>query len=448
MPILAMSVESEENHPNANALRIYTFGAPGHDSIRVIANLENIYEVGDVVAVALVGSILKDGTRIKRASLRGIESWGMALGRVEANIGDDLTEEFGSHETKESTMSRDGFTFVKWTSIQQLPNIRLGLEKDKERLGEDFVYPSVQYKAKVKLDGTNAGVQLLADGRFVAQSRSRLLTPSDDNYQFASWVSENEEYFRQLAQSLGPAIVFGEWCGQGIQKKVAISSIGRRIFAVFAIQYGDHQTSQATIDIEPARLREKLPEHDEIFVLPWYKEPVTIHFGDKESLEHATTILNDWVEAVEETDPWVQETFGEAGTGEGLVLYPFQEEAFQQPILRDPCTSMMFKAKGEKHRVVRQKKAVQIDPEVAQSISDFVAMFVTEARLEQAISETCDGPLEMKDMAGFLRWMGQDVRKESDAELEASGLGWKQVGKPVTQAAKDWFIQRVKNQLD
>jgi RNA ligase len=82
--------------------------------------------------------------------------------------------------------------------------------------------PTITSRAKVKLDGTNGGVQIFADGRVAAQSRTQIITPESDNLGFATWVSQNIDYFTQLA-SPEHATLFGEWCGQGIQKRTAIS---------------------------------------------------------------------------------------------------------------------------------------------------------------------------------------------------------------------------------
>lgn len=48
-----------------------------------------------------------------------------------------------------------------------------------------------------------------------AQSRTRLITPEEDNYGFARWVKANAE---QLIEDLGEGYHFGEWWGQGIQR--------------------------------------------------------------------------------------------------------------------------------------------------------------------------------------------------------------------------------------
>lgn len=52
-----------------------------------------------------------------------------------------------------------------------------------------------------------------------AQSRTRTITPDADNYGFASWVQDNQE---TLIKDLGPGYHFGEWWGQGIQRRYGL----------------------------------------------------------------------------------------------------------------------------------------------------------------------------------------------------------------------------------
>lgn len=65
-----------------------------------------------------------------------------------------------------------------------------------------------------KIDGTNAAVIVLEDGTVGAQSRSRIITPSTDNFGFALWVQQHAGELREL----GPGHHFGEWWGCGIQR--------------------------------------------------------------------------------------------------------------------------------------------------------------------------------------------------------------------------------------
>jgi hypothetical protein len=68
-----------------------------------------------------------------------------------------------------------------------------------------------------KIDGTNAAIIVAEDtGEVWAQSRNRIITPEKDNYGFARWVYDNQG---ELADTLGPGTHFGEWWGQGIQRR-------------------------------------------------------------------------------------------------------------------------------------------------------------------------------------------------------------------------------------
>lgn len=66
-----------------------------------------------------------------------------------------------------------------------------------------------------KIDGTNAQVYVSDDGQVFAGSRSRWITPEEDNFGFAAWVRDNAEDL----VTLGPGSHFGEWWGAGIQRK-------------------------------------------------------------------------------------------------------------------------------------------------------------------------------------------------------------------------------------
>lgn len=65
-----------------------------------------------------------------------------------------------------------------------------------------------------KLDGTNAQVFVTDDGRVLAASRNKWITPEQDNAGFARWVAEHESELREL----GPGRHYGEWWGKGIQR--------------------------------------------------------------------------------------------------------------------------------------------------------------------------------------------------------------------------------------
>lgn len=331
-------------------------------------------------------------------------------------------------------------THTPWPSVELLHNVRRTFKLLLEQ-GADPDRGRLTYRAKVKLDGTNACVQIHPDGSVVAQSRTQVITPESDNMGFARWVKGQEALWSNLCCVGHPVYVFGEWCGQGIQKRTAISQIDRKIFAVFAI-VGEDLGSQV-ISYHPEDIQDFLYGSvlEDVHILPWYGEPVTLDYNDFELLQSQLGPVNKMVKDVEACDPWVASVFGIEGLGEGVVCYPVQG-AQGNPLRTaslEGFATFGFKAKGEKHQVVRQGKPAQVDAEAVEGVDAFVSLFVTPARCEQGVQNACEGVLEMKRIGKFLGWMGADIQKESAAELEAAGLEWKQVQKAVQTAVRDWF---------
>lgn len=318
-----------------------------------------------------------------------------------------------------------------WASIELLHNVVRMLTLLHEEGGRPF--PVVRYRAKVKLHGSNCAV-LVGEHGIATQSRTTMLTPKADYKGFSAWVHEHAAYFRGLRPGL---IVFGEWCGPGVEQGMAVSRAPRKLFAVFAVRDGDR------IIHEPAVIRELLPTQGapaDLHVLPWEGEPFTLDFGDRAALEAGAAALNQRVMAVEHEDPWVQATFGVSGLGEGLVLYPMAVNDEPAPVDPEGLAALMFKAKGDKHRTAATKQAVQVDTTAVASVDEFVALMVTEPRLQQGLATACDGVASPRDTGKFLTWLVADVRKESTAELAAANLQWSQVEKAVQTRARAWYL--------
>ena len=81
-----------------------------------------------------------------------------------------------------------------------------------------------------KIDGTNAQVYITEDGEFLTGSRTRWITPENDNYGFSKWAHERKEELMQL----GPGRHFGEWWGNGIQRGYNLPK-GERRFSLFNV---------------------------------------------------------------------------------------------------------------------------------------------------------------------------------------------------------------------
>lgn len=88
-----------------------------------------------------------------------------------------------------------------------------------------------------KIDGTNASIHITEEGGVFAGSRSRWITPEDDNYGFARWVKDNGEALRV---GLGFGIHYGEWWGAGVQRRYGLAE---KRFSLFNV----HRWSDDTV---------------------------------------------------------------------------------------------------------------------------------------------------------------------------------------------------------
>ena len=108
-----------------------------------------------------------------------------------------------------------------------------------------------------KIDGTNAQVFITDDGEIMAGSRTRWITPQNDNFGFAAWVESHKEELL----TLGPGRHFGEWWGAGIQRKYGI---GERRFSLFNVSRwvlsGEEPQIIPSIDPRVVKTQDVLPE--------------------------------------------------------------------------------------------------------------------------------------------------------------------------------------------
>lgn len=79
-----------------------------------------------------------------------------------------------------------------------------------------------------KIDGTNASIYIGEDGTFLTGSRTRWITPQEDNYGFSRWAHENKEKL----MGLGVGHHFGEWWGSGCQRGYDLPK-GEKRFSLF-----------------------------------------------------------------------------------------------------------------------------------------------------------------------------------------------------------------------
>lgn len=108
-----------------------------------------------------------------------------------------------------------------------------------------------------KIDGTNASITIIEDGQFLVGSRTRWITPQDDNFGFAKWAYEHETELRQL----GKGTHFGEWYGMSIQRTYGLKE---RRFSLFnVLRWCLHNQEPQPIktgDPRIVKMQDRLPE--------------------------------------------------------------------------------------------------------------------------------------------------------------------------------------------
>src|SRR5690606_7337885 len=164
---------------------------------------------------------------------------------------------------------------------------------------------------------------------------------------------------------------------------------------------------------------------------------VELDFGHRAALELAADAIEEATAQIDARCPWAAR-FGVEGVGEGLVWQPLDQHFGD--------SELFFKSKGARHQVAARKpkserKGSLLDPEQLASVEAFVAYAVTGPRLAQGLDVLREQGLtvEMRSLGPYLKWLAGDILRECAAELEHSGLEWKQVAKPVNEAAKTWF---------
>lgn len=102
-----------------------------------------------------------------------------------------------------------------------------------------------------KIDGTNASVTITEDGQFLTGSRTRWITPMEDNHQFATWALMN----RDELMKLGVGTHFGEWWGSGIQRGYGLPK-GEKRFSLFNThRWSDDAVRPACCHVVPVLYR-------------------------------------------------------------------------------------------------------------------------------------------------------------------------------------------------
>lgn len=286
----------------------------------------------------------------------------------------------------------------------------------------------------VKIHGTNSSVGLdLKDNSLFCQSRNRVLSLDDDNYDFVKYIEDNKSEFLKIfneiknkinTENYDSIIIYGEWAGKGIQNKVAVSELDR-FFAPFSIR----GINKDTIDI----LDVKLEINESIRFYPIETFGIYNVELDLDNVHLAQQEIKNITIAIE-NECSVGKYFGISGIGEGVVF-------------TDETRTYSFKSKGEKHSVSKVKTIANVDVEKIKKIQDFIDYAVTENRLNQGIEylKEMNKELDISSIGDFLRWLANDVLKEEQDVITENGLDndLKSIMKSTSNKGRKWFMDKI-----
>jgi hypothetical protein len=318
---------------------------------------------------------------------------------------------------------------IKFPSINQFRHV-------KKAVG--FAYGStntvLQFNGTVKLHGTNAALVVSMSGGEPAityQSRNNEITTETDNAGFANYMSQIDKSViigiasGYLREGVEKVVLFGEWCGSGVQKGVAISEL-EKMFVIFAVKvFKDDPENGEWADLNPT----VGSTAHRIFNSTLFETySVDIDFNAPEMSVNKLVAITEQVEA----ECPVGKNFGVSGVGEGVVWR----------CTDNPTSELWFKVKGEKHSVTKVKKLVEVDTVKLGSIVEFVERVVTDARVKQGIDYLSEQGLDLsrKSTGQFLSWFFADIMKEESDVMEKSGLVKKDVSSRIGEKARGMFF--------
>ena len=319
---------------------------------------------------------------------------------------------------------------VKFPKIESFHN--------KVKAANRYECPYTLWDIKPKMHGTNASIRM-KDGMVTFQSRKNEITPENDNFGFAAWAAENVAPYLLPLEYVNEYIIWGEWVGKGINHGDAVNQLEEKHFLIFGISlFGEdefyvHHSDSNTIkslmnDIAPTLNTSR------VRIIPSY---ITfLDLNTQKGQGDAADMLNEIVSEFEDIDPYVKKEFEIEGPGEGIVVIPTNHASI---VDLEQLSNWAFKVKTEKHQTNKTNKPAVVKAPASKEVIDFVDMFVTEARLQQALTEL-EIDFDRKYTGDFLKWVGKDIQDESKDELEASGLEWKTCSKLIQERAKKWFF--------
>jgi len=304
-------------------------------------------------------------------------------------------------------------------------------EEGQSIFNHDTLYPKLTFTGTPKLHGTNSSVVYSKSKDIIYQSRNNEITVLKDNAGFAAFMSGISIEAKQVLLNVfnkhicSTFVYFGEFCGNGIQKGVAIEKLPK-MFVIFNFKKDDDWLLPVFTEDELSILNK-----NKIYsILQFESYEMEIDF---EHPELAQNKLKELTNQVENECP-VGKYFGILGTGEGIVW----KNKY------DLSPKYWFKVKGMKHSSSKVKTLASVNVEKVNNIQEFVEMTVTESRLEQGLSILKEQGKEIhrKNTGEFLKWIVSDIISEELDTLTKNNLCAKDVTSELSKKARIFWLSQ------
>lgn len=329
-------------------------------------------------------------------------------------------------------MNNSIMSFLPFPSIEQFRHV---LKELPYIFGDDIPNP-LRFRGTVKLHGTHADIvrHIISPDEYtdVIQSKNRILTAENDNRGCFSFL--NSKNISDLLQRIvnihstsikSHIMVCGEYCGEGIQSKVAICKL-KRMFVIFAIKIDNKW-----VDME--KYKDVDCESESIYNImnfPTYE--VQINLDDLKSAQDYMIKITD---NIDKECPFAKKLSGVSGVGEGVVWTCIQH----------PTSRLWFKTKGETHCIAKTNQPIPIKTEQVPAVNEFIENTVTETRLHQGIEYLIEfgNAIDITSISTFVSWVVEDILREERDTIKDNMLTMNDVRKGISRIAGSWYKTRL-----
>lgn len=311
----------------------------------------------------------------------------------------------------------------------------------------DKPYPIVNFKGTAKAHGINCSIveqfngenilfktksMILDDETDKAIGFKRFMTAQFDNNELQSFVTSivkkiPKQYWKLDKTDI--VEIFGEFCGTGVQKDVAISKLPK-MFIIFDVRVNDQFLTYDELSIDM-----QLNERGIYNIKQFGEFNLQIDF---ELPEPARLRIEELVNQIEHQCP-IAKHFGITGDAEGIV--------WTSELVTIDDVDRTYKMKTKCRKFERQSEIViRKDTSSFERHDEFANLVVHEARLEQWFVHMLHHqiPQDMQHIKDFIRLVQVDVIAEESDTMTELNLTTVSTNSSVANIARAWYIQKIK----